>query len=208
MRIIACFLCLFLTVTCCEIRSGKGVLTVAKYTDSIVASTIDTIYSKNDTLIEAHRTIDDSGFIFNWSVKNSFTNFSTDTLPYGGFAYENVIKHDDIFYLKDGCGTGCSYLYVAEFKKGDRGSLFLSPLLIDVDRQIVIYQGNNLENLLSIRSIKSGRVTEIIEQFNRNRRPYNLGVDTLYFEKNFLHIKWEVQSDSFSTLKIHLSQLE
>ena len=156
----------------------------------------DTIYSKNDTIITFTKVNGNVGK-FHWGVRNKFENTSKDTIPFNYFNRNQLKKMGDYSVFKDGCGSGCDYMFVMEFSKGKAGRLLMYPLLEAFKSNIIVYKGDDENDLLVVENLNTGKQQHIKEDYNKNLRPQTLAIDTLYLKDNeILFVKWQGSDSS------------
>jgi hypothetical protein len=115
---------------------------------------------------------------------------SSDTLPLTHYSFNEYYKKANFFIIRDGCGTGCSYLYLLHFNIQKKSKMYLQPLLVDIDKNIIIYQGDTPKYLLTINNILFNKEISINEHFDLKARPYSSAVDSLKLNDTNLIIYW------------------
>lgn len=159
-------------------------------------STGDTIYSKNDTIIRFAKVNNSAGMI-HWGVRGKFENTSKDTIPFNYFNKDKLKKIGDYYVFKDGCGSGCDYMFLMEFSKGKTGRKVMFPLLESFKSNVIVYKGEKEEDLLVMENLNTGKQIYVKEDYNRNLRPQSLAIDTLYFNKDkTLFVSWQGSDSS------------
>jgi hypothetical protein len=167
-----------------------------KIVHETVYSKGDTIYSKNDTIVRFVKTNNNAG-IFYWGIKNKFENKSKDTVAYNYFNREKLKKIENYSVFKDGCGSGCEYMFLMEFSKGKTGRKVMFPLLESFKSNIIVYKGESEDDLLVIENLNTGKQVHIKEDYNKNLRPQTLAIDTIYLKDvKTLFVSWQGSDSS------------
>lgn len=166
----------------------------------------DTLMERNDTLLLAKVINEGKAAILKWGIKGGFLNTSIDTFQYQKNGFDKIYKGQDVFVIKDGCGTGCSFMYLMEVKENTKGSLFYSPLLIDIEKGIVCYQGERTDALVTLENIRTKKELSIKEQFDITQRPLALAIDSISLEGDQLYLSWKGVEGSHSK-KIDIKSL-
>ncbi len=149
------------------IRSGKDII----------------IFHQSDTIIRFH-TIQNSYGVFKWGVDNQYENVSKDTFTFDETKLGKVEKVGDNFIFTNGCGTACNFAIVSKFHPGDGGTMIMYPLLIDSKNNIIVYNGDKDDVLVSIHNLKTGETTDIIEDFDKTIRPPKNVIESISINKN------------------------
>lgn len=165
------------------------------------------LYEAGDTTVFFKFVDDGNGVILFWGIDGQYENMGKDTLPFSHLTFNHTKKISNYFIIEDGCGTGCSYLYLMSFEKGEKGEIFLSPLLYDFNREVIVYQDESEKHLVLIEGIKTGKVIAVERDFYKGFRPYSLAVDTLFFTKKDLFISWRKADDKIMKEKIDISEV-
>lgn len=162
----------------------------------------DTLFLSNDTIVVAELVDDDQGAIIAWGVANKYMNIGKDTLPYSRFGFSQISKTENFLLIEDGCGTACNYVYITQFAPHQNGKTFMYPILIDLERKLIVYQGGSNDKLAIAENLTTEETIEIKEEFDKTKRPYSLAIDTAYLDNNQLIMEWnqtanKVVSDTF-----------
>jgi hypothetical protein len=185
------YLYIFFTILACGQSSTKDDALSGSFKDGSPDScVIDTLFCNNDTIVMAYLVGNGKGAILKWGITGAYLNTGVDTLPYSDAGFGMSYKEKNYYAIKDGCGSGCNYLYLMRFSEKSKGRLMLSPLLLDFKMSIVIYQGGNSEVLAIIEDFETGLFYKIEEEFDKTQRPYSLAIDTMYLEGEELKIFW------------------
>jgi len=149
----------------------------------------DTLFYRNDTIVIAQFSNDKKAVILKWGSAGKELNTGNDTLPYSSFGFYKTYKARHYFIVEGGCGTGCKYFYFISLKSNREG-LFLSPLAFDLNKEIIVYQGESMNELVTIQNIASGKRIRVKEEFDKTKRPLRLAIDTAIITQNKLILKW------------------
>lgn len=168
---------------------------------------IDTLFYNKDTIVLAELIDEGRGAIFSWGIIGQYLNTGIDTLPYSQFGYDESSKKDPYYLIKDGCGTGCSYLYLMSFKSNDKGKFFYYPMYLDLSLDLIIYQGDNPNVLVTAENTKTGKVISIREEFDRTMRPYSIAIDSLFIKDTDLFLRWYLSDKSKKTKVFSLTSI-
>ncbi|MBK6619637.1 MAG: hypothetical protein IPG32_01680 [Saprospirales bacterium] len=192
---------LFTIVSCEPNILSNGSLFTPKPMSQKASFLADTLFLSNDSLVLAQLVDEGKGAVLQWGVTNKFWNVGKDTLPYSQFSFNHFSKEDNLFLIKQGCGTACNYIYIALFTPTHKGRLFLYPLFLDPKRGVIVYQGDNYDTLVVIENIITEKSQSIKEEFDKTRRPYSAAIDTTYLIDNELYLKWK-QANNASISKV------
>lgn len=152
---------------------------------------LDTLYKHSDTIVIAE-SINKTGAVIKWGVHNKFFNSSQDTIPYQGVESLTLIKEKQYFLLKSSCGTACNFAYIIKFFPSEEGQLFMYPVLIDLEKNLIVYKGNSNDYFLIAYNLNSDIKLEIQEDFDRTIHPFTWSVDSISLtEAQDLFIQWE-----------------
>ena len=194
----------FLVLISCSLAPKKNSELNLIHTEVVVN---DTLFFRNDTIVIARPIAERTGVILKWGVTSRTLHTSKDTLPYSLFGFGKTYKKGNFFVVEDGCGTGCKYLYVASFLLEMKGELFLSPLLVDLEKGLIIYQGESVKELVTVKNVISGKTLKVKEKFDRTKRPLSLAIDTIFVENANLVLTWYSPIQKKITKKFSLESL-
>lgn len=172
--------------------------------NSVVSN--DTLFFENDTIVIAQPINDEKAAILKWGLVGKDLNTGKDTLPYSPLGFNRAYKLGHYFVVEDGCGTGCKYLYFVSFESNQEG-MFLSPLIFDLDKEVIVYQGESMEELVTVRNIASGKKLRVEEEFDKTKRPYSLAIDTAFIARNKLILTWYSPTQKKITKEINLEPI-
>ncbi|MDX2246332.1 MAG: hypothetical protein SF052_06135 [Bacteroidia bacterium] len=171
------------------------------------SKTIDTLFYNKDTIVLAELIDEGRGTVFSWGIVGQYLNTGIDTLPYSPFGYDESSKKGPYYLIKDGCGTGCSYLYLMSFNSNDKGEFFYYPMYLDLSLDLIIYQGDDPNVLVTAENTKTGKVISIREEFDRTMRPYSLAIDSLFINDTELFLRWYLSDKSKKTKVFSLTSI-
>ena len=155
-----------------------------------ISTNKDVIFHKNDTVIK-FQGIENTYGVFKWGVDGKFENQGKDTLSFDRTKINKIKKIGDSFIYTDGCGSACDYVLISKFTSGDKGGIFMYPLLIDEKKELVIYKGDKENVLLSIYDLRNDKVKEVTEDFDITIRPSRNVVEQVSINENGnLIIEW------------------
>jgi hypothetical protein len=166
----------------------------------------DTLFYQNDTVVAFDKVDDGLGIIFRWGT-NKYINVGKDTLPYSSYGYTSLLKNDKYYAIQTGCGTACNYLYLMSFVAGNQGKLFMYPLLVNLDKDLVVFQNGESSVLAKVEQITTNQNFVINEKYDTTRRPYNLAIDTLFVENDTLILSWYLDKSKMVTKKFSLMSM-
>lgn len=192
---------------CGQFSSKKEPLSGGFKNENTAPTTIDTLFFDNDTIVLANLVDEGKGAVLKWGVKGEFFNNGTDTLPHSNSEFGTSYKERNYYVIRDGCGSGCNYMYLMPFIAGSNGRLLLFPLLLDLERHIVIYQGGNSTELVIIENIDTGLIFKVEEDFDRTHRPYSLVIDTLFLKGEDLKIIWYTNEGRKASRVININEV-
>jgi hypothetical protein len=164
----------------------------------------DTLFFRNDTLLRLCKINNTSG-IFNWSVKNKFDNYSNDTIIFNNSYLNSVSKAGYFSTFKGSCGSACNFCFLIKFKKGDKGKVYLYPLLIDLKRKIIVTKNDDV--FLTINDLKNKKIININDDFDKTIRPPINVIDSISLKGNKLYVRWYYTKDKLTNKIFNISKL-
>ena len=166
----------------------------------------DTLFLENDTIVIVQSINDEKAAILKWGLVGKDLNIGKDTLPYSPLGFGRTYKLGHYFVVEDGCGTGCKYLYFVSFGSNQEG-MFLSPLIFDLDKEVIVYQGESMDELVTVKNIISGKKLRVEEEFDKTKRPFSLAIDTAFIARNKLILTWYSPTQRKITKEIDLESI-
>ncbi len=207
-HILQMIICISLTAffSCFDVteKSSSRLPTMATEENSVVSH--DTLFFENDSIVIAQPVKEGKAAVLKWGVVGKEFNTGKDTLPYSPLGFSRTYKVSDYFVVEDGCGTGCKYLYFVSFRSNREG-LFLSPLIFDLDKEVIVYQGESMNELVTVQNIASGKKLKVEKEFDKTKRPYSLAIDTVFIARNKLILTWYSPTQKKMTKEIDLESV-
>ncbi|MBK8493354.1 MAG: hypothetical protein IPL49_21355 [Saprospirales bacterium] len=202
------FLYFLLTILGCgNFSSKEEPLTGSFKNENTAPVEIDTLFFDNDTIVLANLVDEGKGAVLKWGVKGEYLNTGIDTLPYSNSEFGTSYKERNYYVIRDGCGSGCNYMYIMPFVAGSNGRLLLFPLFLDLEMHVVVYQGGNYTELAIIENIDTGSIFKVEEEFDRTQRPYSLAIDTLFLKGEELKIIWYMNDGKKASRVININEV-
>lgn len=150
--------------------------------------------SINDTLTPGNKYLNyhlDSAHtvVLTWG-KGDFSRSENFGEPFGSYSppwYQCEWKN--FIGLKSGCGSDCGVLTVLPMNEKDSIKRFMNPILIDTLNNWIFHAANLGENIFILENLVSGKRKTIPIHLS-NSGYYLSSIDTVYFGKGKLHLKW------------------
>lgn len=204
-QLIICFM-IATFFSCFDVTENGNRRLPTKTAEENSAGSNDTLFFGNDSIVIAQPVKEGKAAILKWGVVGKELNTGKDTLPYSPLGFSRTYKVSDYFVVEDGCGTGCKYLYFVSFRSNREG-LFLSPLIFDLDKEVIVYQGESMNELVTVQNIASGKQLKVAEEFDKTKRPYSLAIDTAFIARNKLILTWYSPTQKKMTKEIDLESV-
>jgi hypothetical protein len=133
----------------------------------------------------------ESRFRIEWG-NESFINISKDTFDIGGSGPPYLLEStNDFIILQQSCGMSCKYSVLLPLTSQKEEQTYIYTRAIDSKNNLIAYLPDDLEHFVIVKNYLNGKVMEIEENDLCPAASSSDCIDTCYFEKSCLVIKWQ-----------------
>ncbi|HOY38821.1 MAG TPA: hypothetical protein PLP11_10115 [Bacteroidales bacterium] len=119
-------------------------------------------------------------------------NISKDTFDISGSGPLYLLESsNDFIILQQGCGMNCKYSVVLPLSSKVEEQTYIFTLALDTKDNLIAYLPEDQKNFIVVKNYLTGKVMEIEEDDLCPAASSGDCIDTCYFDKSCLIIKWQ-----------------
>lgn len=132
--------------------------------------------------------VGNSEYIAKWGESYGALNQDTIKILESGNAMLMALENNGI-YISQGCGTACSFAYMLPFKTAAKAKYYLYPLAVDLNKNLIAYNGEETQSLAIIESYITGERELIKADFLPGPYPGH-SIDSISLSGGNIFIEW------------------
>jgi hypothetical protein len=133
----------------------------------------------------------ESKYRIEWGNKQ-FKSISKDTFEYTGNGTLYLLEaNNEAIILMQSCGMSCKYSVVLPLSPKLREQTYLFTIALDSKNNVIAYLPEDQQNFIIVKNYLNGKAMEIKENDLCPAASSGECLDTCYFDKSYLIIKWQ-----------------